>query len=108
MRHALVSAFRARFVAASALVAVVVVALCACTVGPDFRTPEVTSVTTYTANPQPSTTEASAGPAGVAQHFVPADLPGDGWWRAFGSPALDALVQQALDDSPTLAQARAK
>jgi NodT family efflux transporter outer membrane factor (OMF) lipoprotein len=108
MRHALVPASRARLVAASASVAVVAVALCACTVGPDFRTPDVTSATTYTANPQPSTTEASAGTAGAAQHFVPADLPGDGWWRAFGSPALDALVQQALDDSPTLAQARAK
>ncbi|WP_241016166.1 efflux transporter outer membrane subunit [Paraburkholderia sp. Ac-20336] len=83
-------------------------ALCACTVGPDFHHPDVTAVSSYTAAPLAASTVASDGPGGGAQHFVPADLPGDGWWRAFGSPTLDALVQQALDDSPTLAQARAK
>src|SRR5690349_22041527 len=30
------------------------------------------------------------------------------WWRAFGSPALDAVMRQALADSPTVAEARAK
>ncbi|APA90078.1 efflux transporter outer membrane subunit (plasmid) [Paraburkholderia sprentiae WSM5005] len=82
-------------------------ALCACTVGPDFHRPDVTSVSSYTAAPLAASTVASDGPGGAAQHFVPTELPGDGWWRAFGSPVLDALVQQALDDSPTLAQARA-
>jgi NodT family efflux transporter outer membrane factor (OMF) lipoprotein len=83
-------------------------ALCACTVGPDFHRPDVTSVSSYTAAPLAASTVAADGPGGVAQHFVPTDVPGDGWWRAFGSPVLNALVQQALDDSPTLAQARAK
>src|ERR1700744_187739 len=83
-------------------------ALCACTVGPDFHRPDVTTASSYTATPLAASTAASAGPGGAAQHFVPTEMPGDGWWRAFGSPALNALVQQALDDSPTLAQARAK
>ncbi|SMG52770.1 efflux transporter outer membrane subunit [Paraburkholderia susongensis] len=83
-------------------------ALCACAVGPDFHRPDVTTVSSYTAEPLAASTVASDGPGGGAQHFVPADAPGDGWWRTFGSPALNALVQQALDDSPTLAQARAK
>ncbi|MGF6786564.1 NodT family efflux transporter outer membrane factor (OMF) lipoprotein [Paraburkholderia sp. 35.1] len=83
-------------------------ALCACSVGPDFHRPDVTSVSSYTAAPLAASTVAADGPGGAAQHFVPTEVPGDGWWRAFGSPALDALVQQALDDSPTLAQARAK
>ncbi|MCC8402535.1 efflux transporter outer membrane subunit [Paraburkholderia sp. MMS20-SJTN17] len=83
-------------------------ALCACAVGPDFHRPEVTSASSYTAAPLPASTVAAEGPGGAAQRFVPADVPGDGWWRAFGSPVLNALVQQALDDSPTLAQARAK
>ncbi|WP_246530277.1 MULTISPECIES: efflux transporter outer membrane subunit [Paraburkholderia] len=83
-------------------------ALCACTVGPDFHRPDMTSVSSYTAAPLAASTVASDGPGGAAQHFVPTDVPGDGWWRAFGSPVLNALVQQALDDSPTLAQARAK
>lgn len=31
-----------------------------------------------------------------------------GWWRSFGDPALSALEDRALRDSPTLAQARAR
>ncbi|HEV7814803.1 MAG TPA: efflux transporter outer membrane subunit [Janthinobacterium sp.] len=31
-----------------------------------------------------------------------------GWWRSFGDAALDALVERALRDSPTLAQAQAR
>src|SRR6185295_14440826 len=35
------------------------------------------------------------------------DLPAE-WWTVFRCPALDALVRQALTDSPTLAGAQAK
>ena len=83
-------------------------ALCGCALGPDFRPPEPPAVATYTAAPQPAETGAASGPGGNAQHFVEADAIGGAWWRMFGSPALDKLVQQALDDSPTLAQARMK
>ncbi|HEX4599124.1 MAG TPA: efflux transporter outer membrane subunit, partial [Burkholderiaceae bacterium] len=86
----------------------IISALSGCAVGPDFRVPESTSAATYTPAPQPADTEQSQGPGSAAQHFVQADSIGGGWWRAFGSPALDRLVQQALDDSPTLAQARMK
>ena len=82
--------------------------LSACTVGPDFRAPDAEPVATYTTAPQPDATEHAQGPGGGTQRFVPADTIEDGWWRAFGSPTLNALVQQALDDSPTLAQARMK
>ncbi len=37
-----------------------------------------------------------------------ADWPADGWWRAYNDPQLDALVDEALSGSPTLAQARAR
>lgn len=106
MLSALLPPFRARLAVASGALA----ALCACTVGPDFHRPEVASTPAYTADPQPVTTEAAsgAGTAGAAQHFTPADTIADGWWQSFGSPALNALVQQALDDSPTLQQARMK
>jgi NodT family efflux transporter outer membrane factor (OMF) lipoprotein len=82
--------------------------LCGCAVGPTFNPPEPPAVATYTPAPQPDVTEAAPGPGGEAQHFVPADTVGGAWWQAFGSPALDQLVQQALDDSPTLAQTRMK
>jgi NodT family efflux transporter outer membrane factor (OMF) lipoprotein len=82
--------------------------LCTCAVGPAFRPPEPAAGTSYTPAPQPEVTEQTSGPAGAAQHFVQADSVGGGWWRAFGSPTLDRLVQQALDNSPTLTQASMK
>ncbi len=33
---------------------------------------------------------------------------GDGWWDSFNDPQLDRLIRAALQDSPTLAQARAR
>lgn len=37
-----------------------------------------------------------------------AEWPVEGWWRAFGDPQLDRLVEAALKDSPTLAAAEAR
>jgi NodT family efflux transporter outer membrane factor (OMF) lipoprotein len=105
MRCARLESYR-RARAAMALAAAV--ALCGCALGPDFRAPEAPQVATYTPVPQPTATEAASGPGGAAQHFVPAETIGGAWWRAFGSDALDGLVQRALDDSPTLAQAQMK
>ena len=86
----------------------VVATLAGCTVGPDFHTPPAPAVSTYTLAPQPTVTRASAGPGGAAQRFVDAESIGGAWWRAFGSDALNRFVQRALEDSPTLAQARMK
>ncbi|MBV8458086.1 MAG: TolC family protein, partial [Acetobacteraceae bacterium] len=83
-----------------------VIALGGCAAGPDFRRPEPPQAAAYTPAPQPADTEAASGPGGAAQHFVPAETIGGAWWHAFGSPALDQLVQRALDNSPTLAQAQ--
>jgi NodT family efflux transporter outer membrane factor (OMF) lipoprotein len=83
-----------------------VAALCSCAVGPDFREPTAVTDTSYTREPQPAVTAQSEGPGGAAQHFVKAESVGDAWWHAFGSADLDRLVQQALDASPTLTQAR--
>ena len=82
----------------------VAAALCGCTVGPNFREPQPVADIAY-AKAQPAQT-AQAG--GLSQHFVPADSIGGGWWREFGSEALDRLVQQALQANPTLAQAQAR
>lgn len=38
----------------------------------------------------------------------PAAWPGDGWWRAYADPQLDALMADALRDSPDLELARAR
>ena len=79
-----------------------------CTVGPHYHPPAPPSVGAYTAGPQPSETASSPGPAGVAQHFdSAADIPAQ-WWTLFRSPELDRVVRQALENSPTLAQAMAR
>jgi NodT family efflux transporter outer membrane factor (OMF) lipoprotein len=102
MRCAMLQSYR-RAWAAPALATVIT--LCGCAAGPDFRRPEPPKVAAYT-SAQPTDTEAASGPGGGAQHFVPAEAIGGAWWHAFGSAALDRLVQQALDNSPTLAQAQ--
>lgn len=90
---------------------VVAVAVCAmvggCAVGPDFRHPGPPQVGAYTATPLPETTAAEPGSAGPAQSFVfGVDIPAQ-WWMLFQCTALDGLIRQALDDSPTLAAAQA-
>jgi len=86
-------------------------ALSACAVGPNFRTPEAPAVADaghpYTPAPLPASTASAPGPAGAAQSFAQGqDVPAD-WWKVFGSPALDELVQAALQHNPTLAAAQA-
>lgn len=80
-------------------------ALCAlvsaCAVGPDFNAPAPPQAASYMPRPD-------AAPAEGAQRFhADRDIPAE-WWRLFRSEALDRLVRQALDASPTLEQARAR
>ncbi|SAL64112.1 efflux transporter outer membrane subunit [Caballeronia humi] len=79
-------------------------ALAACTLGPDFSRPTPPRVSQFERG------ESVRGPlvaAGAAQTFA-ADigLPVD-WWTLFGSPAIDAAVDDALTGSPTLERSEA-
>jgi NodT family efflux transporter outer membrane factor (OMF) lipoprotein len=82
--------------------------LCGCAVGPDFHSPAAPDAQTYTHKAQPSRTVSAGGTEGSIQTFTTADAPLPMWWRQFRSAELDRLVDQALNRSPTLAQARAK
>jgi NodT family efflux transporter outer membrane factor (OMF) lipoprotein len=69
--------------------------LSACTVGPDFHRPQPPAPAGYRPAAAAQSEVAAAGePAG------PRPRPGEGpqaqWWKAFGSPALDGLVERAL------------
>lgn len=76
-------------------------ALGGCAVGPDFKEPEAPKVSAYTAEK----VEAAKNIDG--QRFVAGqDVPGQ-WWKAFGSPALDALVEDALTHNADLQAAQA-
>ncbi|SAL05272.1 RND efflux system outer membrane lipoprotein [Caballeronia calidae] len=78
------------------LLSLCALALCGCTVGPDFHAPAPPDTENYIRTPV------------TAQHFPAADHALPQWWTQFGSDALNRLVERALSDSPTLAQARAK
>jgi NodT family efflux transporter outer membrane factor (OMF) lipoprotein len=83
-------------------------ALAGCSVGPDYRAPEIPAVTGYTPRPLPETTVSAQGPGGEAQQLSGGrDLPAE-WWAVFQCEALDGLVRQALSESPTLAKAQAR
>jgi NodT family efflux transporter outer membrane factor (OMF) lipoprotein len=57
----------------------------------------------------PRATETLAASRALADAPVsPAQWPATDWWRAFGDPQLDALVDEALATSPTLAVASAR
>jgi NodT family efflux transporter outer membrane factor (OMF) lipoprotein len=76
-----------------------------CTLGPDFDRPAAPVAAGYGPTPPPDPAAGTAGEA--AQRFVPGAPVPAGWWRAFGSPELDALVAEALRHNAGLEAARA-
>jgi NodT family efflux transporter outer membrane factor (OMF) lipoprotein len=85
----------------------VIVLVSGCAVGPDFMRPAVPEVDRYTPDPLPTQTASASGPDGAVQHLIAGrDIPGD-WWALFRSPALDALIEEALKANPTLVAAEA-
>src|ERR1700688_100155 len=93
----------------AACVAVVTTGLlAACAVGPNFKAPAAPHTTGFAPAGQiaPETT-ATALPGGQAQRFVDGmDIPGQ-WWTLFQSAQLNALIERALKNSPTLQAAQA-
>ncbi|MCX2563665.1 efflux transporter outer membrane subunit [Acetobacter thailandicus] len=85
-----------------------------CAVGPDFRKPAAPAGEQYgqagrsshVAGVTGEAEQAASGRQGVGQVFhVGQDIPAQ-WWRLFHSEALNALVQKALDNNPSLESAR--
>ncbi len=73
-----------------------------CAVGPDFRRPSMHNPQRYNESEPASQTVASDVAGGASQTLANgADVPG-AWWKLFRVPALDALVQEALRDSPNI------
>lgn len=87
-------------------VAMALMALAGCAVGPDFERPQAPAVKTM-AQDMPATTASDAAHGIDAQTFTgdPAQL--HDWWRQFGSDSLNALVDQALKNNPSIEAAEA-
>jgi NodT family efflux transporter outer membrane factor (OMF) lipoprotein len=79
--------------------------LTACTAfGPPRTPPSVPSPAHYSIAPTNPQLTADQGPR---QQLLLGAAPIPEWWRAFGSPQLDALVSEALDRNQSLAAAQA-
>jgi len=82
-------------------IALSLLALAGCAVGPDYHAPAAPAVAL---TPQPLPDAARAG--GADQNFVSgADIAGD-WWTLYRSPPLNALIDAALAHNPTLQAAQ--
>ena len=85
----------------------VVLLLAGCAVGPDFERPPAPDVEGYSRRPLSATTASAEVMGGEQQRFVhDLDIPGQ-WWALFHSQALNALIEQALKNNPTLPAAEA-
>jgi NodT family efflux transporter outer membrane factor (OMF) lipoprotein len=84
------------------LAAAATIALGACSFGPSGQPPVMASPAHYGVEPQPAQTVDALG---VTQRFTTGAQPAPEWWRLFGSSELDALVEESLRNSPTLAAA---
>jgi outer membrane protein TolC len=74
-----------------------------CTVGPDYRTPQIETGEGWS---EPVSGSASEGLGSPLEGQTEVDL--DGWWRSFGDPTLDRLVEQAVEQSLDLREAAAR
>ena len=75
---------------------------------PNFKAPQAPHDARFApAGQLPAATAAAALPGGEAQRFVDGlDIPGQ-WWTLFKSAQLNALIERALKNSPTLEAAQA-
>jgi NodT family efflux transporter outer membrane factor (OMF) lipoprotein len=86
----------------------IAVASSACTMGPNFERPAPPQPERFTPEPQLDVTASAAGPGGEAQHFqLGAEVPLE-WWTLFRCESLSRLVEESLDNSPSLKQARSR
>ncbi|KXU83891.1 RND transporter [Paraburkholderia monticola] len=84
----------------SVLALAAVLTVTACSFGPGGEPPAMPSPQHYGAQAQPSKTVTADG---VAQTFDVGATGAPQWWRLYRSDALDALVDEGLRNSPTLA-----
>src|SRR6266702_3287243 len=100
-------AFDASISVAVAILSAALLPLSGCTVGPDYRTPAPPATETYTPTPLPDQTASSPGASGEPQQFIAGqDIPAQ-WWTLFHCEPLDALIREALANSPNVAAAQA-
>jgi NodT family efflux transporter outer membrane factor (OMF) lipoprotein len=83
----------------------IITALAGCAVGPNFKRPAPPTATDYGSasarQGASSGQDESPGSAASQRYVAGMNIPGQ-WWRVFGSPELNRLVEQALIASPNV------
>src|SRR5690349_16017409 len=86
---------------------IIVLLLCSCTLGPDFKRPIAPNVQGYTPKPLAKKTSSTKIHGGQTQYFVSdLDIPTQ-WWELYHSPSLNSLIQQSLKTNPHIKAAQA-
>jgi NodT family efflux transporter outer membrane factor (OMF) lipoprotein len=93
--------------ARSALVAALGCAISGCAVGPNFSPAPAPPAEGYLPGKLASPEAGKGGPRILGQHFITGEQVSARWWAAFQSPALDDLIRQSVEHSPTLQSAEA-
>jgi NodT family efflux transporter outer membrane factor (OMF) lipoprotein len=89
------------------VIAAAIAAAAGCAVGPNFHKPAAPAGAGYGTTPLPETTGSADALGGDAQRFVAGQDVSFEWWKAFGSPALDSLVEKAFRANPSIKAAQA-
>ena len=78
-----------------------------CAVGPSYHSPPAPANAGFAPTPLPESSASAPVHGGEAQRLThERDMPFE-WWELFQSPALNALVERALQANPTIAAAQA-
>ncbi len=88
-------------------IAVPLLQLAGCAVGPDFKKPAAPPVGDYTAAPLSTTTATPEEAGGDAQRFLKGNDISADWWTLFQSKDIDELIQLSLKNNSDLKAAEA-
>ena len=94
-----------RWLKAGASILAIAALSASCAVGPDFKSPAAPQVGGYTKETPVSRTSSTDAATGLSQRLLQGGRLSQEWWRTFRSPALNALVEQSLNNNPTLQSA---
>ena len=83
------------------------IALAGCTVGPDFVPPDLAANAGYSRDKLTTTARADINAGGGPQRLIDGMVIPGQWWTLFRSPALNALVEEALHANPDVSAAQA-
>lgn len=78
-----------------------------CAVGPDFQSPAAPAVDGYTRQPSIAKTASAEIPGGEEQRFVNGQEIAHQWWMLYQSRQLNALIERAIKNNPTLVAGQA-